>query len=199
MNLHEFIYVIIFAFLLEGGNSLRKSFDNLNPVERGERADQKVDVDINAEKSCSRERSKIVRDIFQKQILPFYEDLSPDGQVLEVPRGCPFNQLRDIYGEQERHKTFEYPSRWVCEYCGKAFSSEYFLDLHFDNRHKEGVSQERDRTCLADYCDIFRCDIVSGARKLGYWDKALCKPSDWSPIYDKCEVSVGCSCHDNIL
>ena len=37
----------------------------------------------------------------------------------------------------ERHKIEETSNRWVCTFCGKAFYSERFLDLHFHNRHRD--------------------------------------------------------------
>ena len=43
--------------------------------------------------------------------------------------------------------------------------------------------------CLSDYCDIFRCDIVSGAIKPDFWDSALCIDDDMVDMVNKCNVS----------
>lgn len=32
--------------------------------------------------------------------------------------------------------------------------------MHFDNRHKRYVNHAEDAICLADYCDILRCDVL---------------------------------------
>ncbi len=52
------------------------------------------------------------------------------------------------------------PTQIQCEFCGKSFYEEKYLDLHFDNRHKEKVNHAEDAICLADYCDILRCDVL---------------------------------------
>ncbi|KAJ8298672.1 hypothetical protein KUTeg_022732 [Tegillarca granosa] len=66
---------------------------------------------------------------------------------LEVPDGCPFNKERDMYAVQEEHKYMETMSKWQCDFCGKAFVSEYYLDQHFTNRHSDYI-----RTNLMDKC-----------------------------------------------
>lgn len=60
---------------------------------------------------------------------------------LEVPHSCPFNKERDMYGVQEEHKYMETMSKWQCDFCGKAFVSEYYLDQHFANRHSEYIKR----------------------------------------------------------
>ena len=43
----------------------------------------------------------------------------------------------DLYSIQEEHKSQEYASKWVCNFCGKAFYNENYLDKHFDNKHSD--------------------------------------------------------------
>lgn len=52
------------------------------------------------------------------------------------------------------------PTQWTCGFCGKSFYEERFLDSHFDNRHRGRLNQAEDAICLADYCDIMRCDVL---------------------------------------
>ena len=54
-----------------------------------------------------------------------------------MPASCPLAVERDIYADNEANKIQENLSRWVCQYCGKAFFEERFLDVHLDNKHKE--------------------------------------------------------------
>ena len=43
-------------------------------------------------------------------------------------------------------------------------------------------------TCLADYCDVFRCDIISGRVKANFWDMALCNEADKMQLMHRCQV-----------
>lgn len=48
--------------------------------------------------------------------------------------------------------------------------------------------QEPDTTCLADYCDIFRCDVISAQYAADYWTKALCKEDELIGLKKTCHV-----------
>ena len=56
---------------------------------------------------------------------------------LAIPRSCPFYTERDIYYYQEAHKTEESYGKWYCDFCGKGFYAEGYLDLHLHNRHAD--------------------------------------------------------------
>ena len=43
--------------------------------------------------------------------------------------------MRDLYYRQELHKVKVSNDKWLCKYCNKTFYSEYYLDMHFVNRH----------------------------------------------------------------
>ncbi|KAL2714900.1 uncharacterized protein V1478_014598 [Vespula squamosa] len=79
---------------------------------------------------------------------------------VELPLECPFHESRDIFRPQQRAKHQHRPSQWTCGLCGKSFYAEKHLDAHFDNRHKSNVNTAEDAVCLADYCDIMRCDVL---------------------------------------
>lgn len=48
--------------------------------------------------------------------------------------------------------------------------------------------QNKDSVCLEDVCEVFRCDVISGAMTPDYWDIALCIEDDMNRIYRKCTV-----------
>ncbi|XP_059615290.1 uncharacterized protein LOC132260912 [Phlebotomus argentipes] len=104
---------------------------------------------------CSRESARVVRKIVQSKWLPIL-----DKYQVKMPLECPFHPLRDIFGPQNAVKKQNRPSQWTCGFCGKSFYEEKFLDLHFDNRHKSNINMAEDAVCLADYCDIMRCEVL---------------------------------------
>ncbi|CAF5218376.1 unnamed protein product, partial [Rotaria magnacalcarata] len=46
----------------------------------------------------------------------------------------------------------------------KTFYSEYYLDIHLSNRHNDTLVQDEQSACLADYCSIFRCDVLKRSK-----------------------------------
>ena len=56
---------------------------------------------------------------------------------------CPLHASRDLYRIQEGNKTQEYAAKWVCNFCGKGFYSEHYLDKHFDNKHSDKLVKVR--------------------------------------------------------
>jgi hypothetical protein len=45
--------------------------------------------------------------------------------------------MRDIYYRQELNKMKISNDKWLCKYCNKTFYSEFYLDMHFVNRHND--------------------------------------------------------------
>ncbi|CAH0556995.1 unnamed protein product [Brassicogethes aeneus] len=105
--------------------------------------------------SCPRDNARIVRRIVQNKWIPILEKYK-----VKLPLECPFHPQRDIFGPQQAAKQQHRPSQWTCGICGKSFFEEKYLDLHFDNRHKGYINMAEDAVCLADYCDIMRCDVL---------------------------------------
>ncbi|XP_043673132.1 uncharacterized protein LOC122631473 [Vespula pensylvanica] len=105
--------------------------------------------------SCPRDRASVVRRIVHKRWMPILKKYQ-----VELPLECPFHESRDIFRPQQRAKHQHRPSQWTCGLCGKSFYAEKHLDAHFDNRHKSNVNTAEDAVCLADYCDIMRCDVL---------------------------------------
>ena len=60
--------------------------------------------------------------------------------------------------------------------------------------------QDVDSTCLADYCDITRCDIISGKKTADFWDVSLCLEQDMLDLRQECLVSNSkCICYSKIF
>lgn len=135
-------------------------------------------------KICSRDKSRVVAKVVREKILPAFKTVGAS-----LSPKCKFSVIRNIYSIQEDHKVFESASRWTCDFCGKAFVSEFFLDQHFENKHGDHI-QTKDAICLADVCDVFRCDIISGASQPDYWDIALCLEDDMEELLSQCKVLV---------
>ena len=74
---------------------------------------------------------------------------------------CPLHASRDLYRIQEGNKTQEYAARWVCNFCGKAFYSEHYLDKHFENKHSDQLVKVRSN-CFFVTC-IGICSMPSTA------------------------------------
>lgn len=79
---------------------------------------------------------------------------------MKLPLECPFHPQRDIFGPQHAAKYQHRPTQWTCGFCGKSFYEEKYLDMHFDNRHRNKINKAEDAICLADYCDIMRCQVL---------------------------------------
>ncbi|XP_022821161.1 uncharacterized protein LOC111352755 isoform X1 [Spodoptera litura] len=105
--------------------------------------------------TCSRDNSKIVRKVIENKWLPVLERFQ-----VKLPLECPFHPARDIFAPQHAAKLQHRPSQWTCAFCGKSFYEERHLDTHFDQRHKNQINKAEDAVCLADYCDIMRCQVL---------------------------------------
>lgn len=136
-------------------------------------------------KHCPRDRSRVVRRILTNEIYPIYNDAG-----YSMSASCELFGDRDIYLQQELNKLEEAASKWVCQFCGKAFYEQRFLDMHFESRHADSIKRGADTVCLADYCDIFRCEVLSarGKNQPKYWDKALCRDKDLKLLQDRCKA-----------
>lgn len=141
-----------------------------------------VHVAYNADfTTCPRDRSRIVRKLVASELLPLYEKVDAS-----VPLTCKYHGEYDMYLQQELQKLEETHSKWTCQYCGKAFYNERFLDNHFTNRHVQYIKQGPDIVCLSDLCDVFRCEVILHKNEPKYWDNALCREKQLAEYYGKC-------------
>lgn len=121
------------------------------------------------EAHCSRKHSKFIREYFArvnyksfKAFFFHYKILSCDVKHqallpifhkynLPVPEKCPFSPMHDIYHLHENNKTKVDVYNWKCEICGKHFSSETFLDKHFENKHKDSLQKVPSFQCFLSF------------------------------------------------
>ena len=104
-----------------------------------------------AAEDCSREKSRQVRQYLNSTIykmLPY--------PAYELPTSCPLHPLQDIYRDQELHKNVKAKSECQCQYCGKSFRTEFYLDKHMHHKHPDKL-KEGFNNCYADLCGIFGC------------------------------------------
>ncbi|XP_047740722.1 uncharacterized protein LOC108669914, partial [Hyalella azteca] len=103
---------------------------------------------------CPREKAALVRKVLEKRWLPVLERVRS-----RLPLECPLHPLRDVFAAHEAHKR-QRNAQWQCACCGKTFRSEAHLDLHLATRHHDMINEQEDSVCLADYCDVMRCDVL---------------------------------------
>ncbi|XP_059221281.1 uncharacterized protein LOC106082299 isoform X2 [Stomoxys calcitrans] len=115
---------------------------------------------------CSKDSSRLVRKIVRSKWTPIL-----DKYQVKLPLECPLHPFRDIFAPRQDAKKRDRPTQWTCRLCGKSFYQEKFLDLHFETRHKAIINEAEDAVCLADYCDIMRCEVFqteeSSSLKIG--------------------------------
>ncbi|XP_076060795.1 uncharacterized protein LOC143036844 isoform X2 [Oratosquilla oratoria] len=103
---------------------------------------------------CPREKATLVRKLVNKRWIPILEKYS-----VAMPLECPLHQVRDVFAEHYTRK-LHHPPQWTCGFCGKSFYHESQLDRHFDNRHSEHINEAEDSVCVADFCDVMRCEVL---------------------------------------
>ncbi|XP_046917841.2 uncharacterized protein LOC124498168 [Dermatophagoides farinae] len=118
---------------------------------------------------CSRDRSKIVRDVIYKKLIPIFirhkTNLShecpfhPDREFLWWPMSYHYDDNVDDDDDVD-DGVHDHHSYWTCPICGVDFHCSERLIFHWDTEHRYSRPYREDFVCLADYCDIFRCDII---------------------------------------
>ncbi|XP_065064406.1 uncharacterized protein LOC135690706 [Rhopilema esculentum] len=105
-------------------------------------------------RNCSIHRSAIVREILTKDFFPIF-----DKYGVEVPKKCKLNKDRDIFKWIEQNKTYVDGLSLQCELCGKQFYQQFSLYEHAKRKHSDVFFNAPNAVCLADFCDIFKCDL----------------------------------------
>ncbi|XP_064466953.1 uncharacterized protein LOC135378043 isoform X2 [Ornithodoros turicata] len=99
---------------------------------------------------CSRAQSRIARGLIRRRftntLQRYRVPLSPE---------CPFHPTRDVFWWPQAED-----SDWSCPVCGQDFFCEESLTSHWDKAHAPHAPKPEDGVCLADYCDILRCDVL---------------------------------------
>eukprot|EP00026_Physarum_polycephalum_P010522 Phypoly_transcript_10687.p1 GENE.Phypoly_transcript_10687~~Phypoly_transcript_10687.p1 ORF type:complete len:287 (+),score=0.74 Phypoly_transcript_10687:124-984(+) len=122
--------------------------------------------------ACSYSKSREVRNKMAE--ISLHEYAAQQG--FSYSSACPLNPGLDKLQYHEVHKMRRYEN-WMCDICDKQFSTETFLDNHFNRRHKDKIPQNA-TTCLADYCDIFNCKENRG----------VCNPTTMEKLKIQCEA-----------
>ncbi|XP_062592064.1 uncharacterized protein LOC134253551 [Saccostrea cucullata] len=148
---------------------------------------------VSCARHCPRDRSRTVRKLLKEVVYPLFQQAKTS-----IPDTCLFSPERDKYVLQEENKVSEGISKWYCDYCGKGFYAEDYLDQHFDRRHPEFVREDKSAVCFADYCDIMRCDILDGRRRKEFWDVSLCLESDMKELMEDCEKLMSACVPDGL-
>ncbi|XP_016956981.1 uncharacterized protein LOC108029291 isoform X2 [Drosophila biarmipes] len=119
---------------------------------------------------CSRDNSRLVRKIVRSKWTPIL-----DKHQVKLPLECPLHPFRDVFAPRQDAKQRDRPTQWTCKKCGKSFYQEKHLDLHFDTRHKSIINEAEDAVCLADFCDIMRCEVfeTEDASSLKFGDQHI--------------------------
>jgi hypothetical protein len=81
--------------------------------------------------------------------------------VVTWPDSCPFSPKVDVFGWHEMNKSrakdltsgTSYLREWVCNYTGKSFKNEHYIDLHMELMFSKEMPENG--VCLTDYCEVF--------------------------------------------
>ncbi|XP_077503259.1 uncharacterized protein LOC144113798 [Amblyomma americanum] len=101
---------------------------------------------------CSRAQSHVARQLVRRKVTAVLQryrvSLGPE---------CPLHPSRDLFWwppNESKHS-------WSCPMCGRSFFCHEKLTSHWDQEHAPQMPPKADRgVCLADYCDILRCDVL---------------------------------------
>jgi hypothetical protein len=63
--------------------------------------------------------------------------------------------MRDLFYRQELNKVKISNDKWLCKYCNKTFLSEFYLDMHFVNRHNDTLLKVRRLKIAFNYGGLF--------------------------------------------
>lgn len=119
------------------------------------------DMDL-PDELCDRSRSRKVRTMIREIVLTELPDEmdgdsdEDDGGGYEFPEGCQLDPELDMQLEHEQNKQMVHSREWKCNYCGKRFKTEAYLDKHMHRKHSSHLNGT---VCLADLCDVFGCDM----------------------------------------
>ncbi|CAG2162110.1 unnamed protein product [Oppiella nova] len=132
-----------------------------------------------------------------------------DRYRVPVPMDCPFHPQRDYLWWPDIEDEYEYDDeisfQWTCPFCGSNFLCAERLAIHWDEIHRNEFTRSEDSICLADFCDIMRCDvIIANKRKRRNRLRSLalsknktefniqtnCDPKHMKFLENKCETIV---------
>jgi hypothetical protein len=104
---------------------------------------------------CNREEARQVRGFVEEDVYPLLVGTGITAE--QLPSGCLLNPTIDPYTVHEQHKEMVRRGEWKCTYCGKHFTSEFYVDRHLNNKHLQQLPVTAKSGCLGDLCPIFGC------------------------------------------
>ncbi|XP_067949644.1 uncharacterized protein [Watersipora subatra] len=131
-------------------------------------------------KECSRTESRHARQIINRLIIPRFSLAH-----IEIPASCPLSPANDQYAAHEGMKR-RLGDSWMCSVCGKNYELERDLEFHLSDNHRV----EKANGCLADYCDMLRCEPLFGIHR----DHVECVDSEMLGLRHKCMDMVRDKC-----
>ena len=126
---------------------------------------------------CNREEARQVRGFVEDDVYPLL--VGTEVTAEQLPSGCLLNPTLDPYMAHERHKEMVRRGEWKCTYCGKHFTSEFYVDRHLHNKHLQQLPVTATSGCLGDLCPIFGCkdrENLKGASSTGAASGAATAP-----------------------
>ena len=131
---------------------------------------------------CNRRYSRIAREIIRQWLIPIlkgYSDLHPSqgdevrvedvnkksqklhysyqevdiivNAISETSEDCVLDPRRDVFQYQDSN-CFKTAKGFTCGICGKMFTSQYYLDLHMDNKHSHELWESRTKDSTSTIC-----------------------------------------------
>lgn len=141
-------------------------------------------VKSNYQRNCSLDRCGIVNNILNEDFYPIFVKYG-----LKIPAKCPFNKDRNLYKSIESNKLELASANWKCDFCGKKFYSEDYLNRHMMKKHSQNINGDSSSVCVADYCDIFRCDLHEQYPNIKI-DYRTCDSKNTRKLQRKCEKTL---------
>eukprot|EP00002_Diphylleia_rotans_P005885 TRINITY_DN1509_c0_g1_i3.p1 TRINITY_DN1509_c0_g1~~TRINITY_DN1509_c0_g1_i3.p1 ORF type:complete len:202 (+),score=24.42 TRINITY_DN1509_c0_g1_i3:49-654(+) len=102
---------------------------------------------------CDYTQSRIARFIISETILPIIES-----EYYDLPVDCPLHPIHDMLLPHEKSKSSSRKEKWKCSLCSRVFQTESHLEKHLHRKHAQFLDEDRP-VCLADYCDLLRCEF----------------------------------------
>jgi len=149
-----------------------------------------INIIINKSKSsdCSLDLSRRVLQLINQDVLSIVS-------IDSMSSNCQLNPNNNKYIDIEKHHHISNSGDWQCGYCNKLFRSSKYLDRHMLNKHKEFVINNSTASCLADYCPLFMCDLISKDNNIRSniksFDKVkVCDESDFIHRQSQCKAVI---------
>lgn len=133
--------------------------------------------------TCSRGLSRQVRKYLVDEIYP-----ALDADANQLSRSCQLSPTLDLYGDQENHKEEINRREWKCNYCGKRFNSEFYIDRHMSNKHPDNITTNG--VCLADLCPIFGCKDTKSTAYSSRKARAAAQRNPYVDDFEKCSEAT---------